>query len=353
MRYPRIRQAGFTLVELMIACAIGLLVLAGMTTMFVSSNHAQAEIEKSNRQIENGRYGIQLLGEDLRNAGFYGQFDPTVMAMPAAVPDPCSTDLAEIRAALPLAVQGYDNVAGGTLGCVTDVRVGTDIVVVRHASTCTIDAASCEVNSAGAPYFQASLCNNLTELGSGSVADYFAVDALTANLTRHLRDCSQVAGSGTLAPLRYLLVHIYYVANNDRSGDGVPTLKRAELSNNAGALSLVTVPLVAGVENMQLEYGLDSDNDGAADDYTAAPAGYGGCGLAACQVTNWGSVVSARLHLLTRNTQATAGYADDKSYVLGQNADGSENAVAGSGNYKRHVFQSTVLLPNPAGRRTP
>ena len=48
--------------------------------------------------------------------------------------------------------------------------------------------------------------------------------------------------------------HIYFVANNDKAGDGIPTLKRAEL----GVAAFSIVPLVEGVENLQIEYGLDT-----------------------------------------------------------------------------------------------
>jgi type IV pilus assembly protein PilW len=346
------RQRGFTLVELMIATTIGLLVLAGMTTMFVSNNNAQAEIERANRQIENGRYSIQLLADDARNAGFYGEFDPSVLTLPAAVPDPCSVSLADIKAALPLYLQGYDNVSGGELSCVKDVRAGTDIVVVRHASNCVIDTASCVVNSAGAPYFQASWCDNPSELGSGNPSDFYALDSVVANLTRHMRDCTQTAGSGTLAPVRYLQIHIYFIANNDRAGDGIPTLKRVEVGNKNGVLSVNTVALAEGVENLQMEYGLDTSKDGSPDVYTTDPAAYGGCATAACAVANWNSVVSAKINLLTRTTQADAGYTDNKSYVLGAKADGSPNTISVTDlHYKRHVFKSTVVLPNPSGRR--
>ena len=351
---PVVRQRGFTLVELMIAATIGLALVAGMTAMFVSNRSAQSEIDKANRQIENGRFSVQMLSDDLRNAAYYGEFDPTVLALPTAMPDPCSTALADLRTALPVYVQGQDNAANGVLSCVQDVLPGTDIVVVRHASTCTTDLASCEINSAGAPYFQASLCNNLSELGSGSSADFYAVDAVPANLTRHQRDCTATAGSGTLAALRYLQIHIYYVAQNDTPGDGIPTLKRVEIGNTGGTLTTVAVPLVEGVENLQMEYGLDTNKDGSPDVYTANPSTYSGCAADDCAIVNWTSVVSAKINLLARSTVKSAGYTDTKSYVLGARADGSANVIqARNDQYKRHVFQASVLLSNPAGRRTP
>ena len=104
LRHP----GGFSLVELLIAVAIGLALLAGLSGMFVKNTQAQAEIEKAHRQVENGRYAIDLLAVDLRNAGYLAEFNPTVLPAPAALPGPCATSLADLHAGLALAVQGVD-----------------------------------------------------------------------------------------------------------------------------------------------------------------------------------------------------------------------------------------------------
>jgi type IV pilus assembly protein PilW len=344
------RDRGFTLVELMIAMTIGLLIFAGMTTLLVNNSRAQGEIAKANRQVENGRYAIQLLTGDLRNAGYYGEFDPTVLASPATLPDPCATALNELKVALPLHVQGGD----ANLACLEDVRSSTDVVVVRHAATCILGSANCDAIGAAGPYFQASLCNNASELGSGSSIDFYALGNDPADMTRHRRDCSALAGSGTPAALRRLETHIYFIANNHLDGDGIPTLKRAEVLANGNNIEIAIVPLVEGIENMQIEYGLDLDGDGISDANTPAPASHGGCVLAACAVANWRSVVSLKLSLLARNIERSSGYIDSTSYVLGSLADGSANTVAATGDhYRRHVFQAVVALSNPAGRSAP
>jgi type IV pilus assembly protein PilW len=344
------QERGFSLVELMMSMAIGLLIFAGMTTLLVNNSRAQGEIEKASRQIENGRYAIQLLSGDLRNAGYYGQFDPTVLAAPATLPDPCATSLAELKAALALHVQGGDD----SLACLQDVRGSTDIVVVRHAATCVLGSANCDTVGAGGPYFQASLCNNASELGSGSVSDFYALGTDPLALTRHRRDCSALAGSGTPAELRRLETHVYFIANNDLDGDGIPTLKRAELLADGDIIGFKIVPLVEGIENMQIEYGLDLDGDGVQDAATPAPATHGGCLLPACAVANWRSVVSIKLSLLSRNIERSSGYLASTSYVLGSHADGTANTIAATGDhYRRHVFQSVIALSNPAGRSMP
>ncbi len=337
------RQRGFSIAELMIAMTIGLLILVGMGTLFVNNTKAQNEIEKANRQIENGRFGIQVLGGDLRNAGYYGEFDPTSLAAPATLVDPCSLDMDDIKLGLTLPVQGYDN-GSGAPSCLTDVKTGTDIVVVRHTATCVAGVGICSALGVSGPFFQAASCNNSSELGSGTVTDHYAMDLDGSTLDRHDLSCTATAGTGALAPIRRYLTHIYYVANNDVGSDGIPTLKRAELNVVSGALAITVVPLIEGIENLQLEYGLDSGAIGTTASYSAAPA----------SVAEWQSVVAVKLNILARNLEATQGYVDSREYVLGLKADGDENRVgAASDGYKRHVFQSTVVLPNPTGRRTP
>lgn len=347
-RPPSLRaQRGFSLAELMVAATVGLLILAGMTTLFVNNTRAQGEIEKANRQVENGRFAVQTLTADLRNAGFYGEFDPTVLESPAAMPDPCAVAIADVRAALPLPVQGIDNAAAATYDCLPGLLGGTDAIVVRRTATCVAGAAGCEPVSAGGPFFQASLCASNAELDSGNTANYYKLDITTASLDRRQRNCT------TAAVIRRYQTHVYYIAANDRDGDGIPTLKRAELGVDGTLLSNSTVALVNGIENLQFEYGLDTGTDGVADVFTANPAT--GCADAACQVANWRQVVSVKLSLLARNIQTTQGHIDVTKYVLGRDADGDEIIVDPDDNdaYKRHVFQSLIALPNPAGRKTP
>jgi type IV pilus assembly protein PilW len=333
-------QAGFSLVELMIAITLGMLVMAGLTVVYVNSSRTHAELEKASQQIENGRYAMQVLGDELRLAGYLAEFNiaQAGLATPLAKPDPCASDIASLSAALPLHIQGYDNSA--TLTCISDQKANTDVLVVRRVSTCVSGAAGC-TDVAGAAYFQASLCNNSTELGSASATDQFRFDTAAANLNRHKKDCI------TLASTRRYITNIYFVANNDLAGDGMPTLKRAEL----GAGGFTIVSLANGIENLQLEYGIDTNNDGVPDALNAGPDTYGACVGVAC-VTNWVNVMLVSVNVLARNTSTSPAYTDTKTYSLGLNANGSANTVGPfNDGYRRHVFQAQVRLNNPAGRR--
>jgi type IV pilus assembly protein PilW len=354
---------GFSLAELMIALTLGLLIMAGLTTLFVRNTRAQGEIEKANRQVENGRFAIDTIATDLRNAGYYGEFDPTVLPVPATLPAPCAVTVAGLNAGLVLAVQGIDQSAGD-LDCLPDQKANTDVLVVRRTSTCVAGAAGCEALIAGLPYFQAALCSSPSEL-NGAPTDRYRLDTDQAKLDRHQRNCTQTAGTGTLAMSRRYLTRIYYIANNNDTGDGIPTLKRAELDLNNGVLQFNVVPLAEGIDNLQVEYGLDLDAtptvtpaptppgaDGIADTFTAAPAKANACTTEDCAVTNWQSAVAVKLHVLAVNPTRSPGFVDNKTYVLGKDANGQSIVITPPADgHKRHVFETQVMLANPAGRR--
>src|SRR5919201_3755151 len=80
---------GFSLVELMVALTIGLLLLTALATIFANSSRMQREVTLSAQQIENGRYAIDLVSEDVRHAGFWGYYGGS-LTPPGAMPDPCA-----------------------------------------------------------------------------------------------------------------------------------------------------------------------------------------------------------------------------------------------------------------------
>jgi len=352
------RQGGFSLVELMISLTVGLVVVAAMTTMFVQTSRARNTNDRANRQTESGRYALQLISTDLEQAGYFDAYDAdasskTYEAPPLADPNPCTTSLTLLAQDVALPVQGYDSPAASPLTCISDVKSGTDILVVRRASNCVAGptaGANCDAAGAGDILFQASLCP--TEIAA---ANYFKVDSNTGNLTLHKLDCA------TLANYRRMQVHIYYIANNNKPGDGVPTLKRWEL----GAASN-PVPLVDGIEDLQIEYGIDTspssgsgsglvlNGDGIPDVVTANPDAYNGCTNTSSPTCTqyWQAVVTANVHILARNITSNPGYQDTKTYTLGVTAAGTPNTRGPyNDGYGRHVYQALIRLYNANARR--
>lgn len=341
-------QKGASLIELMISLALGLLVVGAVTMLFVNTNRTQQETEKTSQQIENGRYATQLLLDELRLAGYYGEFNVTALSTPGSLPDPSLSDGPSLAAALMLPVQGYDNgqsMPSALTTLLADRRADTDVLVVRRASTCLAGTTGCEAaDVTQRTYFQTSLCaTQLAVLGASSQfligTDTAAFNTTNPAITGAATPPAFLAKKDclTAANLRSLYVRIFFIANNNSTGDGIPTLKVAEL----GAAQFNILPLTEGIEQLQLEYGVDTDANGTPNTYTTSPA----------SVALWRQVVSAKIHLLARNTKLSSGFTDTRSYVLGLKADGTDNTFAAfNDGYKRHVYTTTVRLNNVAGK---
>lgn len=329
---------GFSLVEMMVAMTIGLALLTVLALLFANSSRAQKEITMSAQQVENGRYALELLSDNLRHAGYYGYY----FSLPAAsaLVDPCSLTQADLRSGIALPIQGYDSPTSSPLSCLDDANhvPGTDVVVIRRASTVVTASGSLTGNLF---YVQATASPNLATnpvVAIGSSASF--------NLT--VRNGS---GGNVAAPIRQLETHIYFVSpcsnptgssntvciSTDDGGRPIPTLKRMELTvDSGGATAMVTYPLVEGIENFQVEYGVDSDNDGAPNGaFLSVPA----------VVTDWQNVMAARVYVLARNTEMTAGYTDNKTYALGG------TTVTPGGQFKRHLYSSVIRVKNQSERR--
>ena len=73
-------QRGFSLVEMMVSIALGLIVLSVVVTMFAAQSAARSNLDRSAGQIENGRYALDLLGDELRLAGYYAELVHAVVS---------------------------------------------------------------------------------------------------------------------------------------------------------------------------------------------------------------------------------------------------------------------------------
>jgi type IV pilus assembly protein PilW len=328
--------AGFSLVELMVSMAIGLMLLATLLVVFANASSARSELERNSRQFENGRYAVELLSDDLRVAGYYGEVNVDALAAPAELPDPCSTDPAEWAAAMSIHVQGYDGGLGAPACIPPDVKPNTDILVVRRVKTCVAGVAGCEPTIAGKPYLQATLCN--TDMNPYVVGPFG-----TTAFPLMRKDCT------TPAALREYMVNVYFISANNRAGQNIPTLMRLELTGS----TMAQIPLVEGIEEMNVEYGIDDDGDGQPDAYTADPTLYTYAGCTVCTaVHNWSNVVTAQLHILARSQEPSPGHIDTRSYSLGPDAAGNAITVGPKNDaYRRHVYTAVVRIVNPAGRR--
>jgi type IV pilus assembly protein PilW len=320
---------GFTLVEVLVALTLGVLILLALTILFSRNSGVQNDLERTTRQIESARFAVDMLGEDLLHAGYFGEFNPNTLtnAPVYQTPDPCATTAATqgwntgvTPIQVPAPVQGI--AAGIAVACLANRVAGTEAIVVRHADTgAAIAIADANANDL---YLQIARC----------VTDLKRVQAATVPeglFTARRPDCATVNDS-----LRRLLQRTYYIAscNDCAPSDGIPTLKGVEWINNA----LRTASVAEGVENLQVEYGIDTDGDGRPNNFSTTGAG---------AANAWPNVVAVRLHLLTRSTQATPGYTDTRVYQIGPGAQLDKP----SDGFKRTLTTTTVRLNNVGGRR--
>jgi type IV pilus assembly protein PilW len=320
------RQAGLTLIELMIALTLSLLISVALGTLVVNMSRANTELDRSSRQIENGRYAIDLLAEDIRVAGYYG--DLRVSAAVYTEPNPCNVALsgfgwAAVPITVPVPIEGRTG-TGDVPACVVDHVANTDILVLRRLNTAPIAAAAATAANA---YVQTSHC------ALDPYSPPLILSDNPADLTLMTRACS--------APnvVRRYLNRIYFVAPcSDCGRDTIPTLKRLEPVGGA----MQETALAEGIQEIQYEYGFDLDGNGTPDDFRTARDG-----VAGSLTNNWTNVMAVRIWLMSRSTEITRGYTDTKVYSLGPH--GSRGPF--NDGFKRRVYTTLVRLNNPAGLR--
>lgn len=377
---PRRAQRGLTLIEFMISIAIGMIVVAALATLIADQSSNRAEVDRAGRVIESGRYAARAVSEDLQMAGYWGEVS-SAPTLPAAWTDPCGADADkptkdEMVAAMGLHVTGFD-VPGAaarpgfngtapalptTLDCLSNLKAGTDVIVVRRA------------DPDSSPYEDAASVPDVAKLTSAANNNRLFVQTgleTATNLFKWKADVGANAAATftlkrkdktTMGTVRRMLARIYYVTTcSVCSGtpDNIPSLKMRELVQGGATLGELAwsdpVTISEGIENLQIEYGVDAaaTQDGAPDGADVAASSLAAIG-------DWGGVVTVKLYVLTRSLEPTPGYdecADPtdipgscKQYPLGLAGtvlpDGAER------NYKRHVFVQTVRLVNPSYRRS-
>ena len=335
-------QTGMSLIELMIAIAIGLALLAGLSALYVSTSKARTEFNKTSEQVENGRFALQSIARDVEMAGFYGRASLPVSTANYALSDPCATAPTSMgfgtspTVTVPLPVYGPElatTVPACLATSLSDRKTGAEVLTVSYVSgstTATPSGTDYYVQRSGCATDSVSMVYNKAAVAGGA--------------------CS----TSTSAELRKYVLRSYYVATCDvcgTGGDTTPTLKMAEF---VGTNTPKVSSLVAGIEDVHYSYGVDTDNNGSPDCYVDNPsvdnsATCTGTNAAwwATPTTNWANVTAVRVNLLSRNLDNTASWTDTRTYDLGR------AAVNGPYNdhYKRHVYGTVARIWNTGGLR--
>jgi len=326
LRTPR-RQRGVTLVELMVGLTLGLVVTASMLLLFANASAHGQDVARAGMQIENGRYVSELLREDVRLAGFYGE--TSVVSALYSQPDPCSIapgGWGGTPLTLPTAVQGYT--PADALACLANRKPGTDALAVRRVGITAINPATILAGNTQY-YVQYSFCG----LDVATPRLIFSNDR--AALTLRNRACTGVNVA------RPYVSRIYYVADCNvcaGAGDGVPTLKRVDLVGT----QLTTTSLAEGIDALRVEYGFDVDGDGSPDTYRTTLGALG-------PTAAWSNVVSLKVHFVTRSLDKAIG----KNLATAQEFDlgGTDVIATAADGYTRRAYSSAIRLINPSSAR--
>lgn len=340
--HPALRIRGFTLVELMVAITIGLIILAAVTSLFVSTKRSYSEQDRQAKMQENARFALNFLSYDLRLAGYYGCLDDVDAQSVNSIVNPGSLFL---NALYP--VEGIDNASGtwypsnDTATVPSGMMANTDAIVLRMASP--LDA----VNLAEPmPNTSAELkLDSVAGLDDGDVvmlsdcssADVFQITAVQSSLHIQHNGGTGTPGNSTQklskpysppAQIMKFNTRVYFIKNNN----GVPGLFRQD--NNG-----TPEELVAGVDQMQIMYGKDTDTP--TDD---VPNIYLKAGQAGLQTADeWARVRSVRIGLLVRTPTEEGGSKDAHSGTWKVNG---ETVAAYTDNNRRRAFQITVSMRN-------
>ena len=295
---------------------MGLVLIAGVVIFFIQNNRSAVQDEEISRVLENGRFVMRHLSRELAMSGFWGKFldvDTTTNHVSVSVGQDCGNGVDDWAMDLD-AIQFLNNASAATVAAAfeclpsTDVVAGTDVWVVKRVA----DA--------------------VTEDGD-LVADqmYMRTNGVAATMFLGGAVGTPPALTGTATNWFYL-PQIFYIRDYSvTTTDGIPSLCRAYLDNSSPP-DMTSECLVDGVENMQIEFGVDEDDDFIANYYTAAPT--------AAEIVN---AVSVRIYVLVRSVNEVPNYTNDKTYTLG-----STTVNAANDGFFRRVFNLTVVLRNPS-----
>ena len=326
-------RAGFSLVELMLAMTLSLGLVLGMIAAQQQASRLGRRAETVGRLQDAARLALAVIEADLRMASYWGLHSRADWianrANPGgALPAPfsaaqgerislCGGSASQWAIRLEQYVEGsngnYALACAPTGGSVP----GTDTLTIRRAADAepaALDPQRVHVQSTrtqGVLFVPAAGCTSASNAA-----------------------CLPAGYLPATSQSRVLLVRTYYVSPASTQRPGVPALRRKSLGNvNSASVggAMTDEELVAGIEDLQLRLGVDTDGDANLDAYMdpgAVPPG--------------ARVVAATVWLRLRSEESEPGHIDDTPYRY---ADMATAWIPGDA-YRRIVVSRTIQLRN-------
>lgn len=341
-------QRGFTLVELLVGAAIGLFLIGAMIQSYLSTKETYNITQSVNRIQEDSRFAQYFISRSLRETNNLG----CIKSIRNMLPINNLTDLkikvggwdyentASGDAAITLTgtyanSTAYNKWAGLNNG--TDQQLPSDINSISHSDSILVKkitpiegvtiTATGDNNSITVTGYTPAV-DEVLIIGNCQRADYFQVDSNTTGTvvpTGSFQFGVDWDNSARLYSVRHVNYHVGL-----RAGADVPSLYRKD------SMQTQSEELVEGVESLQVLYGLDSGNDGYANQYLS------GADVTASQ---WEDIVSVRVGLLfvAIKGKDISSAIQTQSYTL---ADGIDFDAGGGDRSLRYVTNSTIKTRN-------
>jgi len=315
------KQTGLTLVELMVALAIGSFLMIGAIQIYNQSRQAFVINESIARVQETAQFAMDTIEADLRMASNWGRNSRGLAVNgrsiigdvnPMGLPQPADNCAADWTLNLALPIDGTNNGYGLACTSTGGSQANSDVVTVRRASVipAPLEAGRLQVQST-------RIQGQLFADGVIPVA-FSPADSATHNL----------------------IVTSYYVSPNSALIAGVPTLRRHRLiGGGVAGPRIVDEEVAPGVENLQIQLGVDVDQDNTVDRYVNP-------GDAVYNPTAVGyipgaRIMTVRIWMVVRGISIEPGVQDARDYEPGDVDLGVQND-----SFRRMQVSKTILLRN-------
>ncbi|MDP1613305.1 MAG: PilW family protein [Sulfuritalea sp.] len=316
------RQCGFTIVELMIASAIALMILAGVSGLFIAGIKSERTNATANELTMNGRYAIEVLRREIMGANFRGLSwaDPSAPSTTFAVSGDCATDFT-INLHQGLWAANDTNPFSATCIPTADYSQG-DVLVVRSVSS---------TKASTYPTTGTLVANTLYLRSAYEKSEIFKGSTTPSGTSAY----SPLREPWFDYPLQLGVFHVRPYTVSASESPLVPALWRISLGNGP---TLSSELVASNVEDFQIQVALLTTDlntqfynpNTVSATATSTTTGY----------TEWDDVISVRIWVLMRASTPENGYTNTNTYNIG------DKTTTVSDNYRREVFSTVVQLRN-------